>query len=91
MMRLSTLETLLRFHNSKPSLGQSLKKSLDSDPVKPVLVEDHYDAVDRRVGLVLKIMRECLVEAEHLNDVIFSHDDLYDSGNDAVENDKAFN
>lgn len=89
-MRASTLEMLLKYHIG-PSLGQSLKASLDNDSVRPVLLDSHYEAVDRRVGLVLRIMRECLLEAENPSDVIFSHDDLYDSGTDAVDNDKAFN
>ncbi len=94
MIRMSTLEILLGFHNSNSpdkSLGQSLKASLNLDPLSAVLLDDHYKAVDRRVGLFLKIMRECIKEADHLSDVIYSHDDLYDSGTDAVENDKAFN
>ena len=88
---MSTLETLMNFHNGEGTLGYMLKASLEQDPVKPVLVDDHFEAIDRRVGLILKIMRECINGAEHLEEVIFSHDDLYDSGSDAVENDKAFN
>ena len=91
MIRMSTLETLMNFHNGEGTLGYMLKTSLEQDPVKPVLVDDHFEAIDRRVGLILKIMRECINGAEHLEEVIFSHDDLYDSGSDAVENDKAFN
>ena len=96
MLRSSTLQTLLKFHNALPpqqsTLGQALRASLEADPVKPVLLRGHYEAVDRRVAIVLRIVRECLQGNLHNpSEVIFSHDDLYNSGYDAVENDKAFN
>ncbi len=94
MLRSSTLATLLSFHQAVPpqmSLGQALKLSLSVDPVRPVLLDSHYEAVDRRVGLVLKTVRDCLQVSNDPSEVIFSRDGLYDSGKDAVENDKAFN
>ena len=93
-MRASTLETLLRYHKSPPdqSLGSALMASLEADPVRPVLMDPHYQAVDRRVAIILKVLRECIKAASHPAEVIFSHDDLYESGyDDAVFNDKAFN
>ena len=85
------IETLLNFHNgTKQTLGQSLKKSLESDPVNPVLLDLHFEAVDRRVELILKVIRVCITNSENINDVIFNNDDQYDSGYDAVKNDKAF-
>ena len=73
------------------SLGQTLKQSLLEDPVAPVLLDAHFSAIDRRVGIILKLIRECLQATSNASEVIFSHDDLYNSGYDAVENDKAFN
>ena len=65
---------------------------LEQDLVTPVLLDAHFEAVDRRVGIILKLIRECLqATTTNASEVIFSHDDLYDSGYDAVENDKAFN
>jgi len=96
MIRSITLDRLLKFHNGaadhKLSLGGALKLSLEQDPVTPVLLDAHFEAVDRRVGIILKLLRECLqATTTNASEVIFSHDDLYDSGYDAVENDKAFN
>jgi hypothetical protein len=92
MMRSSTLTTLLSYHTSPDkTLGKALQVSLDEDPVKAVLLDTHYEAVDRRVAIILQVMRECLGESDNITDVIFSHDDLYNSGYDAVENEKAFN
>ena len=65
---------------------------LEQDLVTLVLLDTHFEAVDRRVGITLKLIRECLqATTTNASEVIFSHDDLYDSGYDAVENDKAFN
>ena len=96
MIRSITLDRLLKFHNGaadqKLSLGGALKLSLEQDPVTPVLLDAHFEAVDRRVGIILKLIRECLqATTTNASEIIFSHDDLYDSGYDAVENDKAFN
>ena len=96
MMRSSTLQSLLTSHRESidagNGLGQALKARLESDPVNPVLLDVHYQAVDRRVAIILKVMRECLKAANNPAEVIFSHDDLYNSGyDDAVFNDKAFN
>ncbi len=94
MVRASTLATLLRFHNGPVSLGKALDESTKSDPVYPVLSEPHYAAVDRRVGITLQVIRECLKKsledtslesAEALSEVIFTHDDLYDSGKEGIE------
>merc|ERR1712223_1876034 len=92
MIRSSTLETLLKFQNAADlSLGQALKLSLEKDPVTPVLLDIHFEAIDRRVSIILKLIRECLQATTNASEVIFSHDELYNSGYDAVENDKAFN
>ena len=64
---------------------------LEQDLVTPVLLDAHFKAVDLRVGIILKLIRECLqATTTNASEVIFSHDDLYDSGYDSVENDKAF-
>ena len=65
---------------------------LEQDLVTPVLLDAHFEAVNRRVGILLKLLRECLqATTTNASEVIFIHDDLYDSGYGAVENDKAFN
>ncbi len=91
MIREATLSRLLAFHNSPTaSLGQTLRANLEADPVTPVLLDDHIEAVDRRVAIILQVVRDCLSQSDHTSDVIYTHDELYESGYDAVENDKAF-
>jgi len=84
MVRSTTLTTLLKFHQGPQGLGQALKQSLESDAVAPVLLDDQFVAMDRRVSLILQVIRECLNASENHADVIFSHDDLYDSGVEGI-------
>ena len=58
-------------------MSAALNRSLSSDPINPVLTKQHLEAVDRRVGLVLQVVRECLDSAEMAENVIFIRDDLY--------------
>ena len=49
---------LLQYHNGPKSLGEALKASLKADPVNPVLVDSHFAAVDRRVGIILQVQTQ---------------------------------
>ncbi|KAK2576333.1 hypothetical protein KPH14_005694 [Odynerus spinipes] len=64
MIRQSTLGTLLKFHNGPMRLSAAMKQSMASDPVAPVLWEPHLTALDRRVGLILQAIRECVNREE---------------------------
>jgi len=77
VIRQTTVSMLLSYHTGPTSLGAALNKSLSSDPINPVLTNQHLDAVDRRVGLVLQVVRECLDASDVEDDVIFIRDDLY--------------
>lgn len=41
-----------------------MRESMAKDPVAPVLWEPHLEALDRRVGIILQNIRECLNKAE---------------------------
>lgn len=85
MIRSSTLSTLYRFHSGSAPLSKLMEEAMDQDPLKPILLKPHLLALDRRVGIILQMIRSCLAGAEKITDVIFSHDDLYASGNEGVE------
>ena len=92
MIRATTLWQLLYFYDGKNmTLGEALKKSLKDDPVDPVLLDPHFEAIDRRVEIILKTVDECL-NMKQSNEVVFSLDQEYDSGYDgeADEKDEAF-
>ncbi|XP_055705963.1 extracellular serine/threonine protein CG31145 isoform X1 [Phlebotomus papatasi] len=72
LIRASTLETLLRFHNGK-RLSESMRDSMAKDPIAPVLWEPHLEALDRRVGIILQGIRDCLKKNSH-EEVIVSND-----------------
>ncbi|KAI4472488.1 hypothetical protein M0802_016774 [Mischocyttarus mexicanus] len=60
MIRQSTLGTLLKFHNGPVRLSVAMKQSMARDPVAPVLWEPHLTALDRRVGIILQAIRDCV-------------------------------
>ncbi|XP_059167518.1 extracellular serine/threonine protein CG31145-like [Physella acuta] len=59
-IRLSTLAKLVKLYTGPDSLSQLLRTSLSSDPLAPVLDELYLDSVDRRVGLVLGAVYDCV-------------------------------
>lgn len=42
-----------------------MRQSMSKDPVAPILWEPHLKALDRRVGLVLRAIRDCLQKEEN--------------------------
>ena len=79
MIRSSTLKTLLSFHNGDKSLSYVLNQSMSSDPINPVLLDKHLLALDRRLGVILGVVRDCVSAAENPKEVIFPRDEDYDN------------
>ncbi|XP_051171173.1 extracellular serine/threonine protein CG31145 [Leptopilina boulardi] len=76
MIKRSTLTTLLRYHNGPLSLGDALSQSLSKDPVSPVLWDPHYVAVDRRVGIILQAVRDCINRQSQSEQVVEDNNSL---------------
>ncbi|XP_039547257.1 extracellular serine/threonine protein kinase FAM20C isoform X1 [Pimephales promelas] len=78
--------TLLRLHLlSLPMyrLSDVMRASLSQDPltaVAPLLTEQHLLALDRRLATVIQTIQDCLVQHQHLSDVIY--DDITDYSGD---------
>ncbi|XP_033215034.1 extracellular serine/threonine protein CG31145 [Belonocnema kinseyi] len=70
MIRQTTLGTLLRFHNGPTRLSDALRQSMSKDPVSPILWEPHFAAVDRRVGIILQAVRDCVNRSTQPDQVI---------------------
>ena len=79
MLRASTLSMLLTFQQGSTPLSVALKQSLASDPIDPVLEDKHLLALDRRVVLILDMVRECLKNTDSAGDVVFANDDDYNN------------
>ncbi|XP_055876662.1 extracellular serine/threonine protein CG31145-like [Biomphalaria glabrata] len=62
MIRRSTLAKLVKLYIGPDSLSHVLRKSLEADPLSPILWEPHLDALDRRVGQILKVVRDCIAK-----------------------------
>ncbi|XP_077266719.1 uncharacterized protein LOC143899871 [Temnothorax americanus] len=77
IIRQTTLSTLLRFHNGPKRLSTAMRQSMTRDPVAPVLWEPHLDALDRRIGIVLQAIRDCIARENSSQQVV--HSDKIDS------------
>ncbi|KAK9885430.1 hypothetical protein WA026_010927 [Henosepilachna vigintioctopunctata] len=49
-----------RFHNGSPKLSEAMRQSMAKDPIAPILWEPHLAALDRRVEIILKGIRDCI-------------------------------
>lgn len=49
-----------RFHNGPTPLSEVMRGKMDHDPVAPILWEPHLTALDRRIEVILKGVRDCL-------------------------------
>lgn len=55
-----------------------MKESMSADPVAPVLLNEHLYALDRRVGIILNSLREC-IQTNSIHDVIYQRDNFGNS------------
>lgn len=55
---------IYRFHNGPKPLSQIMRESLSSDPLTPVLAEQHLIALDRRVEIILQEIRKCITNLD---------------------------
>lgn len=55
-----------RYHNGPVKLSAALRKSLAKDPLAPILWEPHLEALDRRVEIMLRGVRDCLSKGEEV-------------------------
>jgi len=77
MVRESTLSTLLTYHTGPLRLSEAMRRSTSDDPVTPVLLEPHLEAIDRRVARVLTTVRDCINSGKVLEKIVFTRDELY--------------
>ncbi|CAD7084351.1 unnamed protein product [Hermetia illucens] len=75
LIRTTTLQSLLKFHNGPKHLSDLLRESMQSDPLNPILWEPHLNALDRRVKIILQAIREC-VKKNPGDEVAIGEDDI---------------
>lgn len=59
-VRESTWERLQELLHSDTSLSHQLDQSLKRDPVYPILTPLHFEAIDRRLTIIDKTIRQCI-------------------------------
>ncbi|XP_064631803.1 extracellular serine/threonine protein kinase FAM20C-like isoform X1 [Lineus longissimus] len=65
LIRKSTFDKLTFLNSSQIKLSHLMRKSLLRDKVAPVLTEGHLLALDRRVGIMIEIIYDCLMKYRH--------------------------
>lgn len=63
------------FHNGPKPLSQLMRESMASDLVAPVLWEPHLLALDRRVAVILKGIRDCIGK-NNPEDVVITYENV---------------
>lgn len=52
-----------------------MRETLAKDPIAPVLWEPHLIALDRRVDLILKGVRDC-IQKNSIDDVVITYENV---------------
>ena len=60
------------FHNGPTRLSIAMRQSMSKDPVAPVLWEPHLDALDRRINIILQVVRDCIARENSSQQVVHS-------------------
>lgn len=63
------------FQTGPKSLSAAMRESLAKDPVTPVLWEPHLTALDRRVDIILKGVRDC-IQKNSVEDVVINYENV---------------
>ena len=57
----STWQKLKALNNQKDKeLSEVLKESMSTEPLAPILTQKHFDAIDRRLKMIVKQVNECI-------------------------------
>jgi hypothetical protein len=49
-----------------------MRESLSRDPIAPILTELHLAALDRRVGVILQVVRDCVNQVDSRSAVVLN-------------------
>ncbi len=55
-----------------------MRESLSRDPIAPILTELHLAALDRRVGVILQVVRDCVNQVDSRSAVVLNDGVWYD-------------
>ncbi|PIK46114.1 putative extracellular serine/threonine protein kinase FAM20C [Apostichopus japonicus] len=69
-VRNSTYHRLLLLNKDEYKLGDVMRESMSTDPIAPVLYEPHYEALNRRLRIIIDVIDGCLATASAADDVL---------------------
>lgn len=72
LIKYSTFLKLVKLYLGPDKLSDLMRTSLEQDPLKPILVEPHLQALDRRVIKILTTVYTCLQNRNKFTDVIIN-------------------
>ena len=72
MIRKSTFLKYVKLYEGPDKLSTLMEKSLESDPVSPVLLPGHLSSLDRRLVKILQIVAKCIQTTVPYTKVIIS-------------------
>lgn len=64
-----------RLQTGPKPLSVLMRESLARDPIAPVLWEPHLEALDRRIDLILKGVRDC-IQKNSIDDVVITYENV---------------
>lgn len=72
---MENLICVYRFQAGPKPLSEIMRDSLAKDPIAPVLWPPHLEALDRRVDLILKGVRDC-IQKNSIDDVVITYENV---------------
>lgn len=78
VIRQSTYKRLQILQRNEYKLGDVMRESLSTDLIAPVLYEPHYDALNRRLDIILVEIQKCLAAADLPEDVLKTEPSIED-------------
>ncbi|GIZ04422.1 hypothetical protein CEXT_243131 [Caerostris extrusa] len=79
-IHITTFYRLLQLQLNPMKLSTMMRCSMYKDPLNPILLDPHLEALDRRLEAVLRVLRDCF--QTHGTDQVFFYDMDFDEASD---------
>uniref|UniRef100_A0A915HKZ0 FAM20 C-terminal domain-containing protein n=1 Tax=Romanomermis culicivorax TaxID=13658 RepID=A0A915HKZ0_ROMCU len=62
LIKSTTFETIMKFYDEPIKLSLNLNESMSEDPLMPLLADKHFDALERRLEIIVEKIDKCIFE-----------------------------